>query len=148
MRWFARTTYALIGVCAIGLATDYVCVRRKEYLLSNAVADCGGRMGSIPFWPLGIEYRITLMGVPTEAQLEGLAIANQMRGRVDMAFVSCEIADQDAHRLQAVLPSCRLFVVKNGVMTRLVSESESVKEQPRALATGQISTGATVPPSQ
>jgi hypothetical protein len=94
-----------------------VSVTRKERLLSNAVSKAGGRIDSIPMWPLGTEYRITLVSVPGESQLRALAIANQMRGWVGIAFKDCEINREDSERLLDALPNCHFFVVQDGRMT-------------------------------
>jgi hypothetical protein len=80
MNRFAKFAFGIVVLAAVALAFDYWNVTRKEKLLSNAVSRIGGRNGSIPVWPLGTEYRITLTAVPNAEQLEELKIANQMRG--------------------------------------------------------------------
>ncbi|HET6879791.1 MAG TPA: hypothetical protein VFI31_06540 [Pirellulales bacterium] len=112
MKRLAKIGCTLVGLIAVGLAIDYVNVARKERLLLNAVSECDGRLGSIPVWPLGTEYRITLTSVPSKSQLRALAIANEMRGWVGIAFNNCVISQEDSERLLVALPNCHLFVVK------------------------------------
>jgi hypothetical protein len=110
---------AIVALAAVALAIDFWTVTRKERLLSNAVAQISGRIGSIPVWPLGTEYRITLTAVPDGEQLNALKIANQMRGWVGISFVDCELNEEEAHRLRESLPNCHLFIVRDGKMTSI-----------------------------
>ena len=116
MKRFAKITYTLAGLITVGLVIDYVNVGRKEKLLSRAVSQCGGRIGSIPVWPLGTEYRITLSSVPSNSQLHSLRIANHMRGWVGIAFNDCEISQEESKRLLVALPKCHLYIIKDGEM--------------------------------
>ncbi len=106
-------------MAAIALAIDYWNVTRKEKLLSSAVAQVGGRSGSLPLWPLGTEYRINLNAIPTGEQLDQLKIANNMRGWVGIAFADCELTANDRDRLRKVLDRCHLYVVRNGKLSAM-----------------------------
>lgn len=104
---------------AVGLTADHFNGTRKERQLSAAVSAIGGRIGSIPGWPLGTEYRISLTRVPTDEELKQLAVANTTRGWVGIAFQDCEISRQREDRLRASLHNCHLFVVQNGTTSPL-----------------------------
>ena len=110
----------LAAVAATALAIDYWNVTRKEKRLSIAVSQIGGRNGSVPFWPLGTEYRITLTAIPTAGQLDQLKIANEMRGWVGIAFEDCGLTADDRDCLRRNLERCHLFVVQDGKMSPLV----------------------------
>ncbi|XZE35657.1 hypothetical protein SH501x_001160 [Pirellulaceae bacterium SH501] len=116
MKRFSKIILLLAVVAAIALAIDYWNVVRKERLLSSAVSQIGGRNGSIPLWPLGTEYSITLTSLPTSEQLEKLRIANKMRGWVGTAFENCELTVEDVDRIRRNLDRCHLYVVRDGKM--------------------------------
>ncbi len=116
MKRFSKIILLLAAVDFIALAIDYWNVVRKEKLLSRAVSQIGGRNGSIPLWPLGTEYRITLTSLPTSDQLDQLRIANTMRGWVGIAFENCELAVDDVDRIRRNLNRCHLYVVQGGKM--------------------------------
>ncbi len=127
-----RVVKVVIGIAvltAVALAVDYWNVTRKERLLSMAVSRIGGRSGSIPVWPLGTEYRITLTAVPNAQQLAELRIANQMRGWVGIAFEDCDLNQKDVDRIRENLPTCHLFVVQDGTMTTLTRTERKADEQ-------------------
>ncbi len=117
MKRFSKYILLVAVLPVIALAIDYWNVTRKEKLLSNAVSQTGGRNGSIPLWPLGTEYRITLTSVPTPEQVDQLKIANKMRGWVGIAFENCELTVDDVDRLRRNLDQCHLFAVQDGKMT-------------------------------
>lgn len=135
MRQFSRFILFLAALVATALAIDYWNVTRKEKLLSSAVSQIGGRNGSIPFWPLGTEYRITLTAIPTDRQLDELKVANQMRGWVGIAFEDCELTENAADRLRESLRRCHLFVVQDGKMTSMVERGHDTDEPSDANAT-------------
>ncbi|WP_145214367.1 hypothetical protein [Planctomycetes bacterium TBK1r] len=114
MKRFLKYLLILAAMAAAALAIDYWNVTRKEKRLSIAVSQIGGRNGSIPFWPLGTEYRITLTAIPTAGQLDQLKIANEMRGWVGIAFEDCGLTADDRDRLRRNLERCHLFVVQDG----------------------------------
>ncbi|PAY19185.1 hypothetical protein CKO51_12565 [Rhodopirellula sp. SM50] len=116
MKRFSKFFLLVAALGVVALAIDYWNVTRKERLLSNAVSQIGGRIGSIPSWPLGTEYRITLAAFPTPGQWEQLKIANKMRGWVGIAFEDCELTAYERHRLRRDLERCHLFVVQDGKM--------------------------------
>ncbi|MCO6046766.1 hypothetical protein NG895_22950 [Aeoliella sp. ICT_H6.2] len=130
MKRFSKFILLLAALAAIALAIDYWNVTRKENLLSHAVSQIGGRNGSIPLWPLGTEYRITLTSLPTPDQLDQLRIANNMRGWVGIAFENCELAVDDVNRLRANLDRCHLFVVQDGKMSPLDAASTKRTNHP------------------
>jgi hypothetical protein len=117
MKRLSKYILLLAALAAVALSIDYWNVTRKEKLLSGAVSQIGGRNGSIPMWPLGTEYRITLNAIPTPGQLDQLKIANEMRGWVGIAFTNCELTADDRDRLRVILDSCHLYVVQNGRMS-------------------------------
>jgi len=117
MKRFSKYILLVAALAVIALAIDYWNVTRKEKLLSNAVSQIGGRNGSIPLWPLGTEYRITLTAIPTPGQLDQLKIANKMRGWVGIAFEDCELTADDRDRLRRILERCHLYVVQDGKMS-------------------------------
>jgi hypothetical protein len=129
MNRFAKLVFCLVALAPLALAIDYWNVTRKERLLSRAVSRIGGRNGSIPVWPLGTEYRITLTAVPNVEQLDELRIANQMRGWVGIAFEGCDLNQEDVDRIRQNLPACHLFVVHNGRMTTMTRIEREADEQ-------------------
>ncbi|MDY0169570.1 MAG: hypothetical protein RBS80_23715 [Thermoguttaceae bacterium] len=114
MKRFAKAVSIIILCVAFIAILDIVNISRKEQRLSEAVRSIGGRSGSIPVWPFGTEYRITLTAVPNESQLQELKIANRLRGWVGIAFEDCDLSDKEVAELVTALPDCHLFVV-NGV---------------------------------
>ena len=111
MKQFARTVLTII-LCVVFIAiADIANISRKEKRLSRAVRSIGGRSGSIPVWPLGTEYRVTLTALPNDSQLEELKIANRLRGWVGIAFEDCDLSEKDVSELLTALPYCHLFVV-------------------------------------
>ena len=117
MKRFSKHILLLAALAVATLTIDYWNVTRKEKLLSNAVSKIGGRNGSIPAWPFGTEYRITLTAIPAPGQLDQLKIANKMRGWVGIAFEDCEPTADDSDRLRRYLERCHLFVVQDGKMS-------------------------------
>ncbi|WP_222436203.1 hypothetical protein [Rubripirellula reticaptiva] len=111
MRQIAKTA-SIIILCVVVIAiVDIVNVSRKEQRLSRSVKSIGGRTGSIPVWPFGTEYRVTLTAMPNDSQLEELTIANRLRGWVGIAFEDCDLSDTEVSRLLTALPDCHLFIV-------------------------------------
>ncbi|MDY0169821.1 MAG: hypothetical protein RBS80_24975 [Thermoguttaceae bacterium] len=132
MKRLGKAALVFAALIAIGLSLDYLNVARKERQLSTAVSNCGGRIGSIPVWPLGTEYRITLTKVPDDDELRQLGVANRMRGWVGIAFRECEINGKDQARLRSGLPNCHLFVIRNDTMTPVGHTEESLDAPERA----------------
>ena len=125
-----RFSKFILLLAVIALAIDYWNVTRKEKLLSNAVSQIGGRNGSIPLWPLGTEYRITLTSLPTPVQLDQLRIANKMRGWVGIAVENCELTVDDFDRLRRNLDRCHLYVVQDGKLTPMDDASTKRMNHP------------------
>lgn len=119
MKRLSKYVLLFSAVAALAFAIDYWNVTRKEKLLSSAVSQIGGRIGSIPLWPIGTEYRIALNAVPTSGQLDQLKVANEMRGWVGIAFVDCELTGDERDRLRVILDRCHLYLVQNGTMVPL-----------------------------
>ena len=129
MSRFAKFVFCLVALSALALAFDYWNVTRKEALLSRTVSRIGGRNGSIPVWPLGTEYRITLTAIPSVEQLDELTVANHLRGGVGIAFEECDLRQEDVDRICQKLPACQLYVVQNGKRTMMTREMRKADEQ-------------------
>ena len=112
MRKSRLAIWLFSALLVIGPACDYLNVRRKENRLVDVVDQLGGKTRSIPAWPLGTEYQITLPRVPDSEELKRLAIANQLRGWVGIAFDDCQISQQQKMVLERMLSRCRLFVLE------------------------------------
>jgi len=116
----ARRLIYAIGLLAatvlVLLVVDYVLVRSNEHRLSSTVSQLGGRMGSLPAWPLGAEYRITFERALSDRELERLKIANRMRGSVSIAFRNCDLSEPERTNARKALPACHLFVVQDDRM--------------------------------
>lgn len=119
MRQFAKLA-GITFLCVVFIAiVDSVNISRNEQRLSRAVKTIGGRSGSIPVWPFGTEYRITLTAVPNEEQIGELTVANRLRGWVGIAFEDCKLSDRDVSELLTQLPKCHLFTVDENHLTPL-----------------------------
>lgn len=119
MRPIKRGIMVAIAVTFVGLPTDYFLARNKNTRVAKAVSECGGGMGSIPIWPLGTEYRITFRSPLTTQQLDRLTELNSLRGTVRIAFVDCELSDDEVNEAVARLPNCLLIKVNDNNSTRL-----------------------------
>ena len=111
MRQFAK--FAGIALLCVGITAivNLFNISRKEQQLSRIVNSIGGRTGSIPAWPFGTEYRITLTSVPNQEQMRKLTVANRMRGWVGIAFEDCKLSDGDTSELLTKLPGCHFYTV-------------------------------------
>ena len=103
----------------VALAIDYIRVREKDRRVFHAISQCGGRCGSIPFWPLGTEYRITFSRALTSDELDQLRELNSLRGSVGVAFVDCELSIDQAREATTKLHNCKLYRVTDGAMSAL-----------------------------
>ena len=108
-RWKIVGGFASLAVVA-SLLVDYAVVRSKEQRLRAAVGQLGGRMYSIPLWPLGTEYRISFRRPLTASQLDRLSIANSMRGYVGILFHQCELTEAERIQTQRALSECTVMV--------------------------------------
>lgn len=125
----SRLASIVVALIAVGLATDYVHVSRKERQLSKAVSNCGGRIGSLRSWPVGSEYRITLSKLPDDGQIKELDIANRMRGWVGIAFPEGKVDSRDLQKLRSKFPNCRILVFRDRASTPMAHTPESPDEQ-------------------
>jgi hypothetical protein len=81
------------------------------------IRELGGRIGSIPFWPFGCEYRITFRDCRlSEDDLQRLVVLNDLTGRnsVGIAFVDTNLTEMDVKRLRTLLPHCGVVRRVNG----------------------------------
>lgn len=115
-RHLRRAAPFLAIIVVVALVVDYAVVRSKEHRLSLAVSKLGGRMGSLPAWPFGTEYRITFHRPLNQKELDQLEIANRMRGWVGIAFQDFELSEAQMVNTRAALPACHLFVARNDTM--------------------------------
>lgn len=106
-------------VVVVGLALDYQLVRAKDRRVAQMVGAHGGKMGSLPLWPLGNEYRISFPHSLTAEQLEDISEANRLRGWVAVAFVDAEITPEEARMMREALPRCHLFQMVDGKLKPL-----------------------------
>lgn len=116
MKRIRTAVLAFAGTVAVALAIDYATVRHKERRLSTAVSTAGGRMGSLPAWPVGTESRIKFNRTLTDEDLLQLEIANEMRGWVGVAFQDCHLADADQTRIASALRDCHLYLFEGVAM--------------------------------
>ncbi|SFJ34128.1 hypothetical protein [Planctomicrobium piriforme] len=120
IQWLGFLFLILVAV----LWLDYIIVEAKENRVSAAVSRAGGRMGSIPFWPIGAEYRITFPRALTVEQLNDVAKANSLRGSVGIAFVDCELSDEETRQTRQILHKCHVFRVQDGKWLRLSADHQ------------------------
>lgn len=112
-RHFSKSRVAILLVVVL-MIWDYWRVDARDRRVSAAVARCGGRMSSLPFWPLGAEYRISATRAWTEKELESLSELNTLRGKVMIAFVDCEMTQHELDIATKHLANCHLFRISNG----------------------------------
>ena len=111
-----RVVWVTAAMLVVALGVDYAVVESKERRLTLAVSELGGRIGSLPAWPLGTEYQISFQRPLNRNQLK---IANRMRGWVGIAFRNCELSETERSNAREALPNCHLFVDRNGEMVPL-----------------------------
>jgi hypothetical protein len=95
MRRVLPASLIAILLVAAFLIWDYRGVNARDRRVPAAVVRCGGRMGSLSFWPFGTEYRISLTRPLAEKELKSLVELNALRGSVAVAFVDCELTQQE-----------------------------------------------------
>jgi hypothetical protein len=88
-------------------------------------------MGSLSFWPFGTEYRISLTRPLAEKELKSLVELNALRGSVAVAFVDCELTQQELENATRHLDHCHLFQISNGQVIPWTStiNAEKTKSQ-------------------
>jgi len=114
MRRVLPASLIAIHLVAAFLIWDYRGVNARDRRVSAAVVRCGGRMGSLSFWPFGTEYRISLTRPLGEKELKSLVELNALRGSVAVAFVDCELTRQELEVATRHLDHCHLFRISNG----------------------------------
>jgi len=105
---------SIIVIIAVSLVVDYLLVEAKDDRVFGAISRCDGRCASIPFWPLGTEYRVTFPRALTSAELKQLDEINSLRGAVGVAFVDCELSANQVREAMAKLHNCRLYRIRDG----------------------------------
>jgi hypothetical protein len=125
MRRFRRGIKVLVAVVAILLTIDYVHVRSRVKRVAHSISQFGGRCGSIGFWPLGAEYRITLPRALTTAELDQLVELNSLRGAVYVGFIDCELSREQTLAIIDKLHKCKLFRVINHKTYALTIDSQA-----------------------
>jgi len=111
-RLFPASLIAVLLVAAL-MIWDYHRVDARDRRVAAAVVRCGGRMGSLPFWPFGTEYRISVTRPLSENELEALGELNTLRGTVTVAFVDCELTQHELELAKKYLHLCHLFRIAN-----------------------------------
>ena len=119
MRRATRGFGVFIVMIVLALAADYARVRAKDGRVSHAISRCNGRMGSIPMWPLGTEYRVTFFHALRSEQLDQIAELNSLRGSVHVTFVDCQFSGHEARQTMLKLHRCRLYRLVDGEMSIL-----------------------------
>lgn len=124
MRRRRQAIRLIVAIIAILLTVDYIRVRARIGRVSHSISRFGGRCGSIPFWPIGAEYRITLPRALTSIELCDLAELNSLRGTVHVAFVDCELSTDQTLETIEKLHGCKLYRVINGKWSALENDSQ------------------------
>ncbi len=144
-RLFPASLMAIVLI-AVAMIWDYRRVDAKDRRVSVAVARCGGRMNSLPFWPLGTEYRISVTHPWSEEELESLSELNTLRGSVAVAFVDCELTQHELGIARKHLSKCHLFRISNGQLApwtsaTLADNSSAIKRAAsKCYCRGELST--------
>jgi hypothetical protein len=115
-RTFATLVIGVIAMAALVWLTARemrnIAAKRRAFPVVNSL---GGRIGSIPFWPMGCEYRISFKHSELSAEnLRSLAILNDVSGwgnSVGVAFVDTNLTRSDIVELRERLPKCHIFRV-------------------------------------
>lgn len=127
MRRVLPASLIAILLVAAFLIWDYRGVNARDRRVSAAVVRCGGRMGSLSFWPFGTEYRISLTRPLAEKELKSLVELNALRGSVAVAFVDCELTQQELEIVTRHLDQCHLFRISNGQVIPWTSTTNAEK---------------------
>jgi hypothetical protein len=111
MKPVKRLLFALITLAVILIAVRYYRHYRDRARAFLVVADLGGSVGSIPFEPLGTEYRISFRDRRlTREDLDRLTALEPLASRnpVEIHFKNSGLTEDDLLYLQKLLPSVRL----------------------------------------
>lgn len=114
-----QSIFWLILIVILLLAADYVMVRAKDSRAGSVVHQLGGKMYSIPLWPLGTEYRVSFDSSPTVEQIQELRILNHLRDSVSVAFPECSYSKDQVNKIKETLSQCHLFSIEK--RSRLVA---------------------------
>ena len=110
----------LILLASIVLLTfDYFRVEAKDRRVSNAVSRLGGRMGSLPLWPIGTEYYVTFPRELNEDELDSLVELNALRGHVGVQFLDCDLSETQQELIRRKLASCFVLWYNADTVVRL-----------------------------
>ena len=100
----------------LAIAVIWFCVReaRNEIAIRRAfpvVRVLGGRIGSLPLWPIGCEYAISFHGREfTDDELQRLAVLNELpdRNYISITFSDTNLTAEHIPKLQKLLPRCSI----------------------------------------
>ncbi|MDQ3331683.1 MAG: hypothetical protein M3552_13680, partial [Planctomycetota bacterium] len=101
--------------------------RRHREQAFPVVKDLGGRIGSIPFWTVGDEIRITFADRSfAREELARLVVLEPLTDRhwVGVAFRNTNLTDDDVEALGRIIPNCFIMrVVDNEIVQRVKGET-------------------------
>lgn len=125
--WKRWRIVAAVILIVVGIV-DFVRFVASERTAVRVVSECGGTVGSEGIgWPLKKDYRVTFHRALSSEELERLASLNSLRGSVAVAFVDCEISQEEMREALEKLPRCYLMRVTGGesrVLRELVGRGE------------------------
>jgi hypothetical protein len=101
------------------LTVDYFRVEARDRRVAAAVARLGGRMGSLPLWPMGTEYHISFSHALTGDELGSLAELNSLRGHVGVKFSDCDLSEMQQEQIRRNLASCFVLWDNGDTVVRL-----------------------------
>lgn len=108
----ASTVFVFILIVSVlALIVDYARVQARDVRVGTSIKEFGGRMTSIPVWPLGAEYGISFPHPLSTEQIDQLKELNSLRGTVGIAFIECELSEKQKHELATKFPNCFVFQV-------------------------------------
>ena len=122
LRLLIRVGGVCLALCVCMLLLDYFLVEAKNRRVAKVVTRQGGRMRSLPVWPLGAEYWISFPHPLGSQELDELMELNTLRGSVVVAFVDCNPTQNQIHEATLKLRNCRLRRVAGSEMSRLGTE--------------------------
>ena len=103
------------------LVFDYMRVGAKESHVATAVSRLGGKIGSLPAWPLGTEYYITFTRALTDSELKSMDEVNSLRGYVIVKFNGCALNEFERNRIKERLAMCHVLWEYGGTCEQLVA---------------------------
>ena len=90
---------------------------RNKTAAFSVVRDLGGRIGSVPFEPIGTEYRISFHNREFSAEeLDRLTVLNRLTGRntVGVSFVESNVTPEQITSLRRRMPDVTVVRVVSG----------------------------------